>query len=59
MFLSIIALFLALLGFHPTDSGGQVPTTIHVVQGADSGGQVPTAPVPQADSGGQVPTSHK
>jgi hypothetical protein len=58
MSLSIIALFLALLGFHPADSGGQVPT-IHFVQTGDSGGQVPTAALPPADSGGQVPTVHK
>jgi hypothetical protein len=54
MFLSIFAVLLALCGFHPADSGGQVPTTSRIVLPADSGGQVPTTVQP-ADSGGQVP----
>jgi hypothetical protein len=52
MFLHILAIFFALLGFHPADSGGQVPIAGAVMQPMDSGGQVPVAP---ADSGGQVP----
>lgn len=56
MFLSIIALVSVLFGFHPADSGGQVPTVHRVMHVADSGGQVPTGGAQPADSGGQVPT---
>jgi hypothetical protein len=56
MSLSIIALFFALLGFHPGDVGGQVPIAGVVAQPSDVGGQVPIAAVAQpGDVGGQVP----
>jgi hypothetical protein len=51
------ALFLSFFGFHPADSGGQVPSTTVVMQPAHSTGQAPSG-TGTLDSGGQVP-SHK
>lgn len=56
MSLSIIALFFALLGFHPGDIRGQVPIVGMAARPSDIGGQVPIAKVAHpGDVGGQVP----
>lgn len=54
--LSIIALFFALLGFHPVDIGGQVPIAGVAAHPSDVGGQVPIRKSSRpSEVGGQVP----